>query len=110
MIKSNVGYVYLINEVDTHNYKIGVSKKPANDERIKNLQTGNHNQLSLIFELKSNCYTTLEKTLHRTFKYNNIRGEWFEFSNQDTIINEIKKINGSLEMLLEQSTFNTSFI
>lgn len=110
MIKSNIGYVYLINEVDTNNFKIGISKKPANEERIKNLQTGNHNQLELIFEVKSKCYTTLEKTLHRTFKYNNIRGEWFEFPNQETIINEIIKINGTLEMIMEQSTFNKSFM
>lgn len=105
MIKSNIGYVYLINEVDTNNYKIGISKKPANEERIKNLQTGNHKELSLIFELKSNCHTTLEKTLHRTFKYNNIRGEWFEFPNQEIIINEMIKINNNLEFLMEQSTF-----
>ena len=107
MIKSNIGYVYLINELNTNNYKIGISKKPASEERIKNLQTGNHNDLSLIFEIKSKCYTTLEKTLHRTFKYNNIRGEWFEFPNNKTIIDEIIKVNQNLEILLEQSTYNS---
>lgn len=101
MIKSNTGYVYLINELNTNNYKIGISKKPSLIERIKNLQTGNHNDLSLIFEIKSKCYTTLEKTLHRTFKYNNIRGEWFEFRDENLIISEIRKINGNLEILLE---------
>ena len=49
MIKSNTGYVYLINEVDTNNYKIGISKNPANEGRIKNLQTGNHNELVIVY-------------------------------------------------------------
>jgi hypothetical protein len=105
MIKSNIGYVYLINELDTNNYKIGISKKPANDQRIKNLQTGNRNELIVIFEIKSNCYTTLEKTLHRAFKYNHLRGEWFELINPDVIISEIIKINNNLELLLEKSTY-----
>lgn len=101
MIKSNVGYVYLINEVDTNIYKIGISKKPANEERIKNLQTGNHNELELVFEIKSKCYTTLEKTLHRTFKDYNLKGEWFDIKDKNMIIEEIIKINNNLECLID---------
>ena len=102
MIKSNIGYVYLINEVDTNNYKIGISKKPASEGRIKNLQTGNHNQLIIIYEIKSKCYTTLEKTLHRCYSHKHLRGEWFNIENPDTIIEEIIKTNNTLEMLLEK--------
>jgi hypothetical protein len=105
MIKSNIGYVYLINELNTNNYKIGISKKPASEGRIKNLQTGNHNELVIIYELKSKCCATLEKTLHRTFKYEHLRGEWFNLENYDVIIKEIIKINNNLEQLLEESTY-----
>ena len=73
--------------------------------RLKNLQTGNDKKLILEFYLKSNCYTTVESTLHRTFKYNTVHGEWFQFDNKDTIIEEMKKINFRLETLLENSTF-----
>ena len=105
MIKSNTGYVYLINELNTNNFKIGVSKKPTSEGRIKNLQTGNHNELITIYEMKSNCYTTLEKTLHRTYYHNHLRGEWFILENPDVIIEEIIKINNNLELLLEKSTY-----
>jgi hypothetical protein len=107
MIKSNTGYVYLINEVNTNNYKIGISKNPANEGRIKNLQTGNHNELVIVYEIKSKCYTSLEKTLHRTFTYNHLRGEWFNFpdTTPDTIIQEIIRTNNNLELLLENMTY-----
>jgi hypothetical protein len=105
MIKSNTGYVYLINEVDTNNYKIGISKKPASNGRIKNLQTGNHNELKVLFEIKSKCYTTLEKTLHRIYSNKHLRGEWFNLTNPDIIIKEIIKTNSNLELLLEESTY-----
>jgi hypothetical protein len=105
MIKSNIGYVYLINQLNTNNYKIGISKKPTSEGRIKNLQTGNHNELITIYEIKSKCYTTLEKTLHRTYYHNHLRGEWFNLENPDVIIKEIIKINNNLELLLEKSTY-----
>lgn len=105
MIKSNTGYVYLINELNTNNYKIGISKNPASEGRVKNLQTGNHNELIIIYEIKSKCYTTLEKTLHRAYHHNHLRGEWFELLNPDVIIQEITKINNNLEILLEKSTY-----
>jgi|694.fasta_scaffold91363_4 hypothetical protein len=105
MIKSNTGYVYLINEIDTNNFKIGISKKPASDGRIKNLQTGNHNKLIILFEIKSKCHTTLEKTLHRTYSDKHLRGEWFNLPNPDIVINEIIKTNNNLELLLENYTY-----
>ena len=96
MIKSNTGYVYL-----------NLLKNPANEGRIKNLQTGNHNELVIVYEIKSKCYTSLEKTLHRTFTYNHLRGEWFNFpdTNPDTIIQEIIRTNNNLELLLENMTY-----
>lgn len=103
MIKRSIGYVYLINQDDTDIYKIGVSKNEPS-LRLKNLQTGNDKQLSIIFYLKSNCYTTLESTLHKTFQYDNIKGEWFKFANKDVIITEMQSVNSRLETLLENST------
>lgn len=104
MLKSNLGYLYLIRMVDTDIYKIGISKKPVGCGRMKNIQTGCHGELELVFEIKSKCYTTLEKTLHRTFMYDNLKGEWFKLNDKDVIINEIIKTNNTLETLLEKLT------
>ena len=41
-----MGFVYLIGEVDNRNtFKIGVTKKQNIEERKKELQTGNSNEL-----------------------------------------------------------------
>lgn len=60
---------------DGQDYKIGVAKDPF--VRLKSLQTGNKNQLSIIFtEQKNNAYK-VEKYLHARFSKHRMSGEWF---------------------------------
>lgn len=58
--------------------KIGVSKNPS--DRLKELQTGNHNKLTLIKIIECDNYRKLESEMHKFYKQNNKIGEWFEFS------------------------------
>ena len=73
------GFVYFIKEDDTGNVKIGFSSQhPKN--RLKELQTGNSSQLSLIGYVDGDQY--LEKELHNIFWKDRTRdsGEWFKMS------------------------------
>ena len=46
MLKDGYGYVYLLKEDgDNVMYKIGVTKSPKIEDRIKKLQTGNGNRI-----------------------------------------------------------------
>jgi hypothetical protein len=84
-------YVYIIKDNGYKNRcKIGISKNPK--QRLKNLQTGNSNKLELIFALQveSNIKSSaVESVIHKYFKGKNlwILGEWFEFQNDDQIVN-----------------------
>ena len=102
---SKDGFVYLIKGIrglDT-TYKIGTSKKP--EIRIKSVQTGNPDELIILFKVKSNMPYKLETYLHRTFTPFSIRGEWF---NSDIIENkfedECKKFKNMVDLLMNNST------
>ena len=77
------GYVYFITTETELNKpfdqliqtKIGFAINP--ERRIKQLQTGNVETLILYGKLKSKNYKELEKTLHKKFAAQRIRGEWF---------------------------------
>lgn len=105
-----MGYVYLILEVDAfgnERCKIGFSKNNP-EKRVKSLQTGNSNNISLLKKFETKNYKLLEKWLHgKFFKYKTESdNEWFQLSNEqindfiitceeyDTIINSYnQKIN-----------------
>lgn len=76
----NSDYIYIIS--NEQNYiKVGVSKNP--ERRIKQLQTGNEHQLSLLFKEEFNCSRNhllkIEKELHKKLKQMTTKsiGEWF---------------------------------
>lgn len=87
-------YVYIIKDTGFKNRcKIGISKNPK--QRLRNLQTGNSNKLDLIFILKVDPNiksSAVESEIHKYFKEKNlwINGEWFEFQNDDQIVNLAK--------------------
>jgi len=76
-------FVYLIRLSDNSNYKIGVTKDIQ--KRIKQLQTGNAEEIYLIDKYESKNAYKIEKALHNFFSYNNKLNEWFELSIQDEI-------------------------
>ncbi len=92
-------FVYLISN-NLNQYKIGISKNPK--RRIKELQTGNDNNLMLINQYKSEkYYKQIETALHNTYKYCNVLNEWFELTNEQAInfINECEKIELNIDFI-----------
>jgi hypothetical protein len=80
-------YIYLIESLETGQFKIGLSKNP--NKRINTLQTGNGGELKLIYTFKTNYPNKLERYLHNIFSHENTIGEWFNFSHSSIV--ELKK-------------------
>jgi len=92
-------YVYLIKDNDNGFYKIGIARDPQ--KRLKELQTGNPNQLTIIETFLSEYSNKVEKNLHRKYSYTKKEGEWFDLSIKEEVsfINDCKKIEESLFFL-----------
>lgn len=71
-------YLYIMKTSGQDLYKIGVSKNP--EERLDSLQTGNGEELELVFKFKTNYDFKLETNLHNSYKTNRTIGEWFQFT------------------------------
>lgn len=77
------GYVYLISEDgDDSMYKIGVTRGSL-ESRLKKLQTGNGNRLSIAQSFYTDKPFKLEKMLHNRFGINREEGEWFLMEKKD---------------------------
>lgn len=87
-----MGNVYLIAEKDSENnlYKIGCTKKENISERIKELQTGNPNELKLIAAHKTKNFYKIETMLHNRFKLKQTLNEWYELTDD-----EVKSFNAT---------------
>lgn len=81
-------YVYLIKTIEDNKYKIG--KTNNINKRLKELQTGNSNELILVDSYYSKYSSKVESALHNFFKHKNIINEWFEFDQDD--INKFKQL------------------
>ena len=62
---------------DGEYYKIGVTTSTRYKSRLRNLSTGNARDLQLITYLESPFAKDIEKQLHKRFKCNQVRREWF---------------------------------
>lgn len=75
-----MAFVYLIREISEKvKYKIGMTRGTV-EKRLKQLQTGNPNELTLIDSYQTENPFYIEKMLH--FKYNqkNVMNEWFDLT------------------------------
>lgn len=70
--------IYLIS--DGTLVKIGISSDVFN--RIKQLQTGNGNSLTILFQQRISRPAMLEMFLHNSFSGNRMNGEWFDLSEE----------------------------
>jgi hypothetical protein len=69
-------FIYLLTN-DFVQFKIGISKNVK--KRIKQLQTGNSQEINLIKYYKSEkYYKNIETALHNTFNHKKILNEWFK--------------------------------
>lgn len=78
------GYVYFIYDYTRNRVKIGKSKNPKT--RITDFKIANPG-IELLYSIKTDNYTKLEKDFHNLFNNKRIVGEWFNFS-----ITELKEI------------------
>lgn len=89
-----MGFIYLLensigNEV---NYKIGFTTDLI--RRLGELQTANPGHMDYIDYFETKWNQKLEFAVHRTFRTNNTKGEWFKLSEED-----ISKFQGICEKL-----------
>ena len=98
-----MGHVYLIGEIDKKGrYKIGSTRAKDVNKRLKQLQTGNSDELYIVDSFETQHPFKLEKMLHNRFKNSNIINEWFELSDDDakafkSICEDCSKVIDSLK-------------
>lgn len=78
----NQGNIYLIEDTYSKLFKIGVTRGDVKN-RLKKLQTGNGNKLSLIKTYTSNYPFKAEKLLHNRFREKKVLNEWFDLTKED---------------------------
>jgi hypothetical protein len=76
-------YIYLIESYSEHEtvYKIGFSKHP--EKRLKEIKTGNPNELSILYKFNTKHNRKIETSLKRFYEHKCIDGEWFKLDNDD---------------------------
>lgn len=106
-----MGCVYLLMEVDVagnERYKIGFSTKHP-DTRVKALQTGNPNVITLVAFYETYNYQKLERWLHGKFGAHKTEAdnEWFALTNEQvgSFIDTCKEIDKTIKLLIEQNPF-----
>jgi hypothetical protein len=93
-------YVYLIGSTEARPVKIGRSADPA--ERLVELQCGSPVLLQVFWEHLDND-EELEGLLHREFRSLRVRGEWFDFGEDDPVTVVSAVVPRLLEESLERS-------
>ena len=83
-INNKQGCIYLIRCVGFPYYKIGVSEGKAID-RLNALQTGVPFELELIKAVSISDIGRAERYMHSLYKAKNVRGEWFNFTDNELV-------------------------
>lgn len=101
-----MGYVYLICDPVTDNFKIGVTRNKNND-RIKKLQTGNPTELFIRDIYETPWPFRLEKMLHKHFENQHVLNEWFKLSTNDVceFLTTCKKLENHIKSMLDNPFF-----
>ena len=94
--------IYLINQVETNYYKIGITKKNP-EIRLKELSIGNPQELKFIVSFKTKNDFLLERSLHAHYREKKVNSEWFELSDEEVslFIDECTKKEKNLTFLKE---------
>lgn len=95
-----MGYVYLIEDEENNRYKIGVTKNLK--KRLRNLQTGNSNQIKVKYIYETEFPFRIEQMLHNKFSEYNELNEWYNLPKQivdnfDEYCNKLTIIINSLK-------------
>ena len=102
-----MSYIYLINELDTKNYKIGVTKSKHIEYRKLKLQTGNPKELFVCKHFETKQPYKLERMLHNHYFKTRLVGEWFKMEDDEALcfITVCEKYQKMIDYLLENNEF-----
>ena len=79
-----MAFVYLIGSTNDDNFwKIGVTTKKSIDGRLKELQTGNAENLFVKDFFETPKPFMIEKMMHNRFRDKNVLNEWFALTKDD---------------------------
>lgn len=98
--------IYLIHQWGTDYYKIGYTRGSVN-KRLKTLQTGTPNELTVVSFYESDYAKLIESTFHRIYKPLKVNGEWFELPNNvvKNFISECSRVEKNFRALDEHNIF-----
>ena len=93
------GYVYLL--CDGDKFKIGMTRQSNIMNRVKELQTGNPNEIWVHSYFKTEYPNKIEKMMHALHASSNIKNEWFEMNISEVLNfkNECQKCEDILKAL-----------
>lgn len=102
-----MAYVYLIRQGHDDLYKIGSTRKHPQD-RLRELQTGNPEELHLIAHYKTEHFQKIEHLMHIAHEKYHVTREWFRFdlSMEDEFITECESKEAAAKILVEQDQRN----
>ena len=104
-----MGYVYLLLQLDfegNESYKIGITKNEPN-LRVKQLQTGNPNKISLHRKYESKNYLKVERWLHRKYQTKTeAKNEWRTLTDEQvfSFLNDCQVADDNIQFLLENNS------
>ena len=105
-----MGYVYLLLQLDfegNESYKIGITKNDPN-KRVKQLQTGNPNKISLHRKYESKNYLKVERWLHRKYQgKTEAKNEWRTLTDEQvfSFLDDCKTADDNIQFLLDNNSF-----
>lgn len=77
MNKNQDGYIYFIGNQSKTSIKIGFTRSKDINKRLKQLSTGNSEDLEILYSIQCDIYK--EKLLHSQFSDYRLHGEWFKY-------------------------------
>jgi hypothetical protein len=105
-----IGYVYLLLQIDTdghESHKIGITKNDP-QLRVKQLQTGNPNKISLLRKYQSKNYLKVERWLHRKHSGSKTeaKNEWRVLADEFvfSFISDCQEADETINFLLENNS------
>jgi len=114
MSKSNahpsIGWVYLLLSISPRGeeaHKIGITTSTV-EKRVKQLQTGNPNKISILRAYSTKNYRKVEQWLHRRFKaLTEAKNEWRKLPDEDVFnfIEICEEADETINFLLENNDF-----
>lgn len=98
-ITGKKGYVYVLSSFGNDGtYKIGATRGEISN-RIKELQTGNSDEIFEVKHHETNFPFFIERKLHKKFENRNVLNEWYELPKED--VDNFEKYCQEQEKLIE---------